>query len=99
MTFDSLDNYLLAGSGSKGEVIASLLAERSDDPQAAPFYRALEAVGPRVADEALIALRLVLAGKVVDDAAVKRARDLVKRARSGGPEAQAARATFLAELG
>lgn len=99
MKFDSLDKYLLEGTGSKREVIASLLADRSAEPQAAPFYRALEAVGPRVADEALIALRIVLAGKVADDQAVKRARELVKSARQGGPESESARLAFKAELG
>jgi len=98
MNFDSLDRYLLEGVGSKREVIASLLADRSAQPAAATLYRALEAVGPRVADEALIALSLILAGKTVDDEAIRHARDLVKTARSGGPGSQAARSEFVAEL-
>jgi hypothetical protein len=57
------------------------LADRSAAPAAAPFYRALEAVGLRAADEAFVALRLVLAGRTPDDAAVRRVRALAALAR------------------
>jgi hypothetical protein len=74
MGFEVVDGYLLGDAISKPEVVAALLAERSPAPAAAPFYRALEAVGARAADEAFIALRLVLAGRAPEDAAVKRLR-------------------------
>ncbi|GAC1501944.1 MAG: hypothetical protein NVS1B14_06540 [Vulcanimicrobiaceae bacterium] len=98
MTFDLLDDYLLGGPASKASVIAALLAERSTAPGAAPFYRALEAVGPRVADEALMALRLVLGGRPADDDGVARLRELIRRVRAGGPESEAARQAYALEL-
>jgi len=74
MGFEVVDGYLLGDPVSKAEVVAALLADRSDDPAAAPFYRALESVGVRAADEAFVALRLVLAGRPLDDGAVRRVR-------------------------
>jgi len=82
MGFEVVDGYLLGEPISKADVVAALLAARSADPQAAPFYRALEAVGVRAADEALIALRLVLAGRTPADAAVRRLRALSSIARA-----------------
>lgn len=76
------DDYLLGAPVPKPAVIAALLAERSAAPAAAPFYRALEAIGVRAADEAIIALRLVLAGKSASDASVRRLRDLARVARA-----------------
>ena len=77
-----LDRYLLGEPVSKPDVVAALLAERSSDPSAEPFYRAFEAVGTRAADEALIALRLVLAGRAAEDGAVRRLRGLAAIARA-----------------
>jgi hypothetical protein len=87
-----IDRYVLGEPVSKPDVVAGLLAERSDDPAAAPFYRAFEALGTRAADEALLALRLVLAGRRPDDDAVRRLRALaaVARAAATGDEAGAA---------
>lgn len=82
MAFEIVDRYLLGEPVSKPAAIEALLSPRSNDPAAAPFYRALEAVGPRAADEALIALRLVLAGRKPDDAAVRRLRALGAIARA-----------------
>jgi hypothetical protein len=96
-----LDGYLLDGKPSKGEAIAHLLRDRIEDPRAAPFYRALEAVGTRAADEALIAMRVLAAGKTPDDALIRRLRDLVRLARSakrGDQKAADARAAYLREL-
>ncbi|GAC1387889.1 MAG: hypothetical protein NVSMB31_00950 [Vulcanimicrobiaceae bacterium] len=98
MTFDSVDNYLLFGTGSKAEVIAKLLADRSEEPAAAPFYRALELLGARVADEALIALRLVLAGKPAADDVVKRMRECVAVSRAQGEAGGHARQAYEREL-
>ena len=98
MEFDSLDNYLLSGSGSKAAIIEAFLKERSDDPHAAPFYRALEILGAKAADEALMALRLVLSGRMPEDEAIKRMRKSVAVARKGGPEAEEARAAYFAEF-
>jgi len=98
MKFDSLDNYLLDKRGSKADVIASLLANRSDDPHAAPFYRALELLGAKADDQALMALRLVLAGKPAQDDAVRRLRSTVVIAREGGDGAVSARLAYEREL-
>ncbi len=73
--FTLVDSYLLGEPTSKADAIAALLADRSPLPEAAPFYRALEAVGVRAADEgAIIALRLVLAGRGASDENVRRLR-------------------------
>ncbi|MFN2527100.1 MAG: hypothetical protein ABR584_00085 [Candidatus Baltobacteraceae bacterium] len=98
MKFDSLDNYLLDKRGSKADVIAGLLASRSDDSHAAPFYRALELLGAKVDDQALIALRLVLAGKPAQDDAVRRLRSTVTASREGGEGAAPARLAYEQEL-
>jgi hypothetical protein len=95
MTFHPIDGYLLDGRPTKGEAIAAALADRSDDPKAQPFYRALAAVGERAADEALIALRLVLAGKPADDVSVVRLRAAVRASKGGDA---AARARYTAEV-
>jgi len=77
-----VDRYLLGEAVSKPDVVTALLAERSADAAAEPFYRALEAVGTRAADEAFVALRLVLAGRSANDAAVRRLRGLAAVARA-----------------
>jgi hypothetical protein len=82
MGFAAVDGYLLGDPVSKAEAVDELLASRSDAPAAAPFYRALEAVGVRAADEAFIALRLVLAGRVPQDDAVRRIRAVAGLARA-----------------
>jgi hypothetical protein len=99
MEFDLLDRYLLSAQGSKAEVVDALLARPSDDPAAAPFYRALARIGARAADEALIALRLVLAGKKPADERVRALRKHAADARAGGEEAASARDAYFAELG
>jgi len=98
MKFDSLDNYLLDRRGSKADVIARLLDQRSDDPHAAPFYRAMEMLGAKIDDQALIALRLVLAGKAPEDEAVRRLRSTVAASRGGGDQAPEARRAYEQEL-
>ena len=98
MQFHPIDGYLLDGHPTKRAALVAVLAERSDAAAAQPFYRALEALGERAADEALIALRLVLAGRTPDDAAVRRIRDLVARVRRPAPDPEA-RTTYLAEFG
>jgi hypothetical protein len=95
---DVIDAYLLGGDPPKARVVEALLADRSSDPKAAPFYRAFTAVGAHAADEALIALRLVLAGLENDDQAVMQLRGLAKTARAGGPQGQEARAAYAAML-
>ncbi len=83
-----LDGYLLDGRPGKAEAIAAALRERSADPRAQPFYRALEAVGARAADEALLALRLVLGGNVVSDEAIVAARAARAAVKAGRPGAR-----------
>ena len=102
MDFTPLDGYLLDGSPSKAEAIRHLLRDRIDDPRAAPFYRAFEAIGARAADEALLALRAVAAGKNPEDALIKRLRGLSQAARAGKrgePSVEAAREAYARELG
>jgi len=82
MGFELVDGYLLGEPVSKPDALAALLAERSLDLAAAPLYRGLEAVGPRAADEAFIALRLVLAGRAPSDEHVRRVRALAALARA-----------------
>lgn len=88
MELHPLDGYLLDGRPSKAEAIAAALRSRSSEPRAQPFYRALEAVGVRAADDALLALRLVLGGKAADDAAIVAARAARASAKSGDAEAR-----------
>ncbi len=105
MGFAAVDGYLLGDPVSKGDAVAELLSNRSSDPAAAPFYRALDAVGVRAADEAFIALRLVLAKRAPDDDAVRRVRALsaIARASAQNDFATLAKvrnrdATFLVDL-
>jgi hypothetical protein len=88
MQFHAIDGYLLDGRPTKREAIAAALADRVTSAAALPFYRALEAVGERAADEALIALRLVIVGKPAADDAVRRVRGLVALVRATDPGAQ-----------
>lgn len=90
-----IDAYLLDGRPAKAEVIAALLAERSELERVQPFYRALEALGKRVADEALIALRLALNDRPPGDDAIRTLRGAVAKARQGDA---AARAAYLAAV-
>jgi hypothetical protein len=90
-----IDGYLLDGSPSKDAAVAAVLADRSPIAAAQAFYRALDLLGPRVADEALIALRLALIGEAVDDDGVLRLRGHLTAARKGDA---AARAAYLAAV-
>jgi hypothetical protein len=83
-----LDGYLLDGNPGKAEAIAAALRDRSPDPRAQPFYRALEAVGARAADEALLALRLVLGGNAASDEAIVAARAARAAVKAGRPGAR-----------
>lgn len=98
MEFDSLDNYLLDGTGSKADLIEQLLKNREEHAEAAPFYRALDILGAKAADEALMALRLVLAGKPAQDESIRRMRINVTTARKGGPEAGEAREDYFRQV-
>ncbi len=101
MDFTPVDGYLLDGKPSKREALEHVLRYRIGDPRAAPFYRAFEAIGTRAADESLIALRAIAAGKDPDDALIRRLRDLVKLARAGKrgePEAESARCAYYEAL-
>ena len=101
MDFTPVDGYLLDGMPSKAKAIEHILRDRIDDPRAAPFYRAFEAIGTRAADEAVIAIRALAAGKSPDDGLVRRLRDLLRTARAGergDPVVEAAREAFSREL-
>lgn len=82
MATELIDAYLLGDPVSKPDVVEAVLARRSADPGAAPFYRAFESIGTRAADEAFVALRLVLARRSVEDASVRRLRGLAAVARA-----------------
>jgi hypothetical protein len=100
VALDLLDRYLLGEGVPKAQLVQELLAKPSPEPSAAPFYRALAAVGARAADEAFIALRLVLRGEAPTDGAVREIRGLMAQAR--GPEGAAresARAAYRARVG
>lgn len=88
MDFELLDGYLLNGTPSKSEVVRRLLETRPAAEGAAPFYEGIARLGARTPDLALIALRLVLAGRKADDATVARLRDVVARARTGDAAAR-----------
>jgi hypothetical protein len=88
MHFELLDGYLLDGTPSKPEVVRELLEIRPAAAGAAPFYEGMERLGARTPDLALVALRLVLAGKKADDATVTHLRDVVERARAGDAAAR-----------
>lgn len=95
MTFESLDRYLLGGTPAKADVVAALLAMQDPPEAARPFLEGLRLLGPRTPDLALVALRLALAGRPHDDAAVMRLRDAAERARKGDAEAAGAYAREL----
>jgi hypothetical protein len=88
MDFESLDGYLLSGAPSKAELVPRLLAQRPDIAAAAPFYEGIARLGLRTPDLALLALRLVLAGRKADDASVRHLRELSERARTGDAAAR-----------
>jgi hypothetical protein len=90
MTLHPIDGYLLDGRPSKDEAVAAVLADRQTAPGAQAFYRALDLLGSKVADEALIALRLALAGRPVDDDGVRGLRAQIIAAKAGDAAARAA---------
>jgi hypothetical protein len=93
-----IDAHLLDGKLSRGELVAQMLASEAPTDRARPFYEGMRSLGARTPELSLIALRLVLAGRRADDAAVVRLRDLVEAARAGGSQAEAARLAYGAEL-
>lgn len=88
MELHPLDGYLLDGSPGKAEAIAAALRARTADSRAQPFYRALEAVGARAADDALLALRLVLGGNAASDETIVAARAARAAVKTGGAGAR-----------
>jgi len=99
MDFAMLDRYLLEGSPDKSSVVVRLLQDPEPPDGLKPYMAGLRALGPRVPDLALIALRLAGAGKQTDDAGVVRLRDIVERARTGGPDGEIAKAEYRSALG
>jgi hypothetical protein len=98
MQFELIDEYLLTGAPPKARVIKDLLASPSDRAEAAPFYEGMRMLGARTPDLALVALRLVLAGKRADDMSVTALREHSERARAGGAGAAAAREAYARAL-
>lgn len=88
MDFELLDGYLLDGAPSKAEVVRRLLERPPEAEGASPFLEGMRRLDARTPDLALIALRLVLAGRKADDASVVRLRDVVERARAGDAAAR-----------
>jgi hypothetical protein len=92
-----IDGYLLDGQPSKEAAVAAALTDRHPAEAAQPFYRALELLGPRTPDEALMGLRVAMtAGRPPSDDDIRVARERVAAARSGD---DAARAAYLTALG
>jgi hypothetical protein len=83
MDFELIDGYLLDGTPPKGEIVRELLEHRPGAQSARAYYEGLQQLGARTPDLALMALRLVLAGRKADDAAVKQLRDVLARAHGG----------------
>lgn len=98
MHFELIDEYLLTGAPSKARVVKALLADPSTLLEAAPFYEGMKMLGDRTPDLALVALRLVLAGKRADDASVVALRGYAEQARAGGPGADDARNAYVRAL-
>jgi len=96
MDFESVDRYLLDGTPAKPAVVEQLLRMPEPPEVARPFLEGLRILGPRTPDLALIALRLALAGRPHDDAAVMAMRSLVERSRKGDVQARDAYARELA---
>ncbi len=90
MEFELIDGYLLDGRPAKAEVVRRLLARPAPIERAGPFYEGMRVLAGRTPDLSLMALRLTLAGKPADDAAVVRLRGIVERARGGDDGARAA---------
>jgi hypothetical protein len=91
-----IDGYLLDGSPGKAEAIAALLAHRDPGEPAQPFYRALELLGAKTPDDALMGLRIALTGRLPEDDDIRTLRAHVAAARAGDA---AARAAYLAAVG
>lgn len=98
MHFELIDEYLLTGTPPKARVVKDLLANPSTLAEAAPFYEGMKMLGDRTPDLALVALRLVLAGKRADDASVVALRNHAEQARQGGAGAAAARDAYARAL-
>ncbi|MEO6834531.1 MAG: hypothetical protein ABI231_01300 [Candidatus Tumulicola sp.] len=90
MNFELLDHYLLDGSPAKAHVVRCLLESGPASQAVAPFFEGMRLLGARTPDLTLVALRLVLAGKKADDAAVVELRGLVERARTADASAREA---------
>lgn len=93
-----IDAHLLDGTPSRAELIAQLLASPAPSERVRPFYEGMRLLGARTPELSLIALRLALAGRPADDAAVVRLRGILERVRSNDGQAEAARASYQAEL-
>lgn len=89
-----LDAHLLDGNPSREELVATLLATPPVSERARPYYEGLRILGARTPELALIALRLALAGRTVDDASVTRFRGLLQNARAGGAGSENARKEY-----
>ncbi|MGH7737739.1 MAG: hypothetical protein ACREMP_07730 [Candidatus Tyrphobacter sp.] len=78
-----IDAHLLDAGSSRGDLVAELLVLGPASDAVRPFYEGMRMLGARTPDLALIALRLAIAGRARDDAAVVRMRDIIARARAG----------------
>jgi hypothetical protein len=85
-----IDSYLVGDERDRAGVFAKIGAWTCDVEQAAPIVRAIALIGPRAADESLIALRLVVDGKTVTDERIVELRAIVKKAIAGDAEARLA---------
>jgi len=83
-----IDAYLVGDERDRASVFAKIGAWTCDVEEAAPIVRAIALIGPRAADESLIALRLVVDGKAATDERIGELRGIVKKAMAGDAEAR-----------
>jgi hypothetical protein len=94
----SIDRYLLGESRDRALLFGQIGGWQPDLPAAAPIVRAIAMIGARAADESVIALRLILAGRLTDDAAVTTLRNDARLAAKGDTAARERYITATREL-
>jgi hypothetical protein len=83
-----IDAYLLGEQRDRESVFRKLATWTTDIEAAMPILRAIVMVGSRAADESLMALRLILGGRPVNDEAVASIRKAVTALRQGDASAR-----------
>lgn len=84
-----IDTYLLGENRNREHVFSRVAVWQPDIAAAGPIVRAITLVGARAADESLIALRLILAGREAEDGLVAALRAHARQAAAGDAAARA----------